>query len=240
MLKDHDHDATAIKKRLDEGPKATYLKEWVYGGIDGVVTTFAIIAGVAGAALSPSIILILGFANLIADGFSMAAGAYSATKADDDNYNRLRLREEIHVEKHYDGEIEETRQILAKKGFEGEELEQMVSAISKDKDSWIDWMMNEEYGLSLPVHTAFGAAFNTFIAFVICGFMPVLPFVLGLQSSLIWALAFSGVTFFLIGSLKSLWSVKSFWREGLETFTIGMIAASISYAIGYGLKIYLG
>lgn len=240
MLKDHDHDAQAIKERLDEGPKAAYMKEWVYGGIDGVVTTFAIIAGVAGAALSPSIILILGFANLIADGFSMAAGCYSSTKADSDNYKRLRLREETHVTKHHEGEIEETRQILMRKGFEDEELEQMITAISKDKETWIDWMMNEEYGLSIPIQTPMGAAVNTFAAFVACGFMPVLPFVIGLPSSIIWALVFSGVTFFLIGSLKSLWSVKSFWREGAETFVIGMIAAFMSYAIGYGLKTYLG
>ena len=240
MLKDHEHDTQAIQQRLDEGPKAEYLKEWVYGGIDGVVTTFAIIAGVAGAALSPTIILILGFANLIADGFSMAAGAYSATKADKDNYDRLRAREETHITKFYDGEIEETRQILIRKGFEGEELEQMVETISKDKDTWIDWMMSEEYGMSLPLNTPMGAGLNTFAAFVVCGFMPVLPFVVGMPSSLYWALAFSGITFFMIGSLKSLWSVKSFWREGIETLAIGMTAAFIAYAIGYGLKAYIG
>lgn len=240
MLKDHDHDVVSIQKRLDEGPKAEYLKEWVYGGIDGVVTTFAIIAGVAGASLSPTIILILGFANLIADGFSMAAGSYSATKADKDNYDRLRVREETHITKFYDGEIEETRQILKKKGFDGEELEQMVTTISKDKNTWIDWMMSEEYGMSMPAQTPMGAALNTFAAFIACGFMPVLPFVLGLPSSLMWALAFSGVTFFMIGSIKSVWSVKSMWREGLETFLIGMTAAGISYAIGYGLKAYIG
>ena len=240
MLKDHDHDVVSIQKRLDEGPKAEYLKEWVYGGIDGVVTTFAIIAGVAGASLSPTIILILGFANLLADGFSMAAGAYSATKADKDNYDRLRIREELHVLKHHEGEIEETREILKRKGFEGQELDQMVQAISKDKDHWIDWMMAEEYGMSLPIHTPLNAAIHTFIAFVVCGFMPVLPFVIGFQSSIIWALVFSGLTFFVIGSLKSVWSVKPMWREGLETFLIGMTAAGISYAIGYGLKAYIG
>lgn len=240
MLKDHSHGIYAIQERLDEGPKGEYLKEWVYGGIDGVVTTFAIIAGVAGASLSPTIILILGFANLLADGFSMAAGSYSATKADTDNYDRLRLREESHIKKHYDGEIEETRQILMKKGFAGKELEQMVKAISKDKDYWIDWMMAEEYGMTPPVHSPIMAALNTFAAFIICGFMPVFPFVLGLHGSLTWALVFSGITFFIIGSLKSIWSVKSLWREGGETFIIGMTAAFISYAIGYGLKTYLG
>lgn len=240
MLQDHDHSAEAIHERLQAGPKAEYLKEWVYGGIDGVVTTFAIIAGVVGASLSPTVILILGFANLVADGFSMAASAYSAAKADQDNYTRLRKREESHIEKHYDGEIEETRQILIQKGFEADDLENMVEAISRDKDQWIDWMMAEEYGMTSPIHKPIMVAIHTFIAFGICGFMPVLPFALGLDGSIFWAIGFSALTFFLIGSLKSIWSVHSLWREGLFTLSIGMGAALLAYGIGYGLQSYIG
>ena len=62
--------------------KQKYLPEFVYGGIDGVVTTFAIIAGAIGASLSPSVILILGFANLFADGFSMASSNYLSRKSE--------------------------------------------------------------------------------------------------------------------------------------------------------------
>ncbi len=239
MLKDHKHTPQAIEQRLRDGPKAYYLKEWVYGGIDGVVTTFAIVAGVVGASLSPTIVLVLGIANLIADGFSMAAGCYSATKADADNYWRLRTREETHVDKFHDGEIEETRQILKAKGFEGENLEQMVLAISKDRETWIEWMMNEEYGLTRPISTPYHAALNTFIAFVLCGSAPVIPFLFGLDYAIEWALFLSALTFFAIGSLKSVWSIHPWWREGTGTLIIGMIAASLSYAIGYALK-YLG
>lgn len=239
MLKDHTHTKQDIEARLQEGPKAYYLKEWVYGGVDGVVTTFAIVAGVVGASLSPVVVLILGVANLIADGFSMAAGCYSATKADDDNYWRLRKREEMHVEKFYDGEIEETRIILKQKGFEGEDLDNMVEAISRDKETWIEWMMQEEYGLSRPVSTPMHAAANTFVAFVLCGAMPVLPFLLSFSNAIEWALFFSAITFFAIGSLKSMWSIKSWWREGLSTLAVGLTAAGISFLIGYGLK-FLG
>lgn len=62
--------------------KNKYLAEFVYGSIDGVVTTFAIMAGAWGASLSPVVVLILGFANLFADGFSMASGNYLSTKSD--------------------------------------------------------------------------------------------------------------------------------------------------------------
>ena len=238
MLQDHDHSPYAIQKRFNEGPQALYLREWVYGGIDGVITTFAIVAGVVGASLSPVIVLILGLANLIADGFSMAAGSYSSTKADNDNYWRLRAREENHIENFYEGEIEETRQILKMKGFDGHELDEMVAAISKDHDTWIEWMMQEEYGLSRSTSSPMKAAFNTFLAFSVCGSAPIIPFVFGWNDSMIYAVILSAITFFSIGSLKSMWSVKPWWREGCETVIIGMFAAFLAYAIGYALKSY--
>ncbi len=241
MLKDHQHSPEEISVRLSAGPGAFYLKEWVYGGIDGVVTTFAIVAGVVGAGLSPAIVMVLGLANLLADGFSMAASAYSAMKAEDDNYKRLYAREVRHVEQHRDGELEETRQIFENKGFQGEELTQMVEAISKDKEVWIEFMLQEEYGISHPVHSAMKAGLQTFVAFFICGAMPLIPFLLPptiLASSYHPALALllSGITFFAIGSLKSLWSLKSLMCEGLETLLIGLTAASMAYGVGYALQ----
>ena len=78
---DHDHSIEGIKLRLSS-TNHNYIRDWIYGGIDGAVTTFAVVSGVAGAELSPLIVLILGFANLIADGFSMAASNYLGTRAE--------------------------------------------------------------------------------------------------------------------------------------------------------------
>lgn len=236
MLQDHDHCPKSIAARLEHGPQASYLKEWVYGGIDGVVTTFAIVTGSIGASLSPHIVLILGLANLIADGFSMAASAYSATKAESDNYDRLIMREERHIREFREGELEETRQILSGKGFEGDDLETMVHVISKNKDNWIEWMMAEEYGMSKPIHTPFQSGWHTFLAFAACGSAPLIPYWFTFPFAPWLALLFSAMTFFAIGSLKSFWSIKSWWREGLETLFIGLIAAGLSYAIGYSLQ----
>ena len=107
LLHEHQHTPEAIRARLSESPSSPYLKEWVYGGIDGVVTTFAVVAGVVGAGLSPIVIVILGLANLVGDGFSMAAGCYSGTKTDSDNYERLRAIEISHIERYPEGEREE-------------------------------------------------------------------------------------------------------------------------------------
>ena len=101
---EHGHSPEAIAARLKGGPQVSYLRDWVFGGIDGAVTTFAIVAGVAGASLSTNIILILGAANLLADGFSMAAGNYSGVKAERDDYRRLREMELRHIAATPEGE----------------------------------------------------------------------------------------------------------------------------------------
>lgn len=236
LEQEHIHTPEAIRARLARGPKAHYLREWVYGGIDGVVTTFAIVAGVTGASLSPAIVVILGIANLIGDGFSMAAGAYSSAKTDVDNYERLRNVEEHHIDKYPEGEREEIRQIYAAKGFKGENLERVVQTIAKNKNVWVDVMMQEEYAVSPYQKTPLATGLHTFGAFVICGIMPLLPFVFALPHAFGLALFLSSLTFFGIGSFKSRWSVHRWWRQGLQTMVIGLIAAGIAFLVGYLLR----
>lgn len=232
----HQHTPDAIRDRLVEGPRVNYLRDFIYGGIDGVVTTFAIVAGVVGASLSPAIVLILGFANLIGDGFSMAASNYSGTKAEIDDYDRLRAIERHHIEKYRDGEIEEIRQIYKNKGIEGNDLENIVKIVTGNEDLWLDVMLFEEYGVTPYQRRPAKAAFSTFCAFVLCGTMPLLPFLFATHSAFGFALLFSAVTFFAIGSLKSLWSVQKWWRSGLETTMIGLSAAGLAFLIGWLLR----
>ena len=123
---EHSHHPGEIRARLAEGPKTSYLSDWVYGGIDGAITTFAIVAGVVGAEMSTRVILILGAANIIADGFSMAASNYSGTKAELDDYRRHRAYEEEQVERIPEAERMEVREIYRSKGFEGQELERIA------------------------------------------------------------------------------------------------------------------
>lgn len=235
----HSHTADAIARRLRQEPKVDYLREWVYGGIDGVVTTFAVVAGVAGADLSTTVMIIIALAGLFGDGFSMAAGCFSSTKADEDAYERLRRYETESVETEPAGETEEVRQIFRSKGFDGDVLEKIVSTITANKQLWIETMMVEEYGLSRSRHKAWPAAYNTFFAFLICGAMPLLPFLVGAGGAVYYSACFSGLTFFLIGSMKSLWSHKTWWREGMETLAIGSVAAVIAFMTGYMLKTVL-
>ena len=233
---EHSHDPAAIAARLNDERQTSYLADFVYGGIDGAITTFAIVAGVVGASLSSSIILILGLANLLADGFSMAASNYSGTKTVTDNIDRLRLVEQRHVKADPEGEREEVRQILEKKGLSGDALESGVRSITSDQKRWIDFMLVEEYGMPVTKPEPRKAGLATFVAFLLCGSVPLFPFLIGISNPFIVAMAITGVVFFLIGAMKSRWAVAPWWRSGLETFFIGGVAASLAYVVGNALS----
>ena len=161
------HSRQAIARRLARAPAVSYLRDWVYGGIDGAVTTFAIVAGAVGAELSNRVVLILGLANVVAHGFFTAASNYSGTKAE--------------LEKARGGgrtaSGEEIRQIFRGKGFRGQDLERAVDVITADTRRWVDTMLSEEYGLPKAVRSPLKAAASTFAAFMLCGLVPLLPFV---------------------------------------------------------------
>jgi len=234
---EHSHTRQAIQERLARGPRSNYLRDWIYGGIDGAVTTFAIIAGVVGADFSTTVILVLGFANLLADGFAMAASNFSGTKAEHDLYARVLGIEQKHIALAPDGEREEIRQIFAAKGFAGEDLERIVAVITSDKSLWAKTMAVEEYGLSANQRSPVLAAASTFTAFVICGVVPLVAYLS--SGGLIACIVATGATFFGVGAIKSRWSSAAWWRSGLETLLIGMSAAAVAFAVGFGLKLLI-
>lgn len=232
MKLEHGHSPEEVASRLASSGRGSHLRDAVYGGIDGAVTTFAIVAGVAGAGLSPTVILALGFANVLADGFSMAAGNYSGTKADLENLNRIRAMEERHIELEPDGEREELRQILAMKGLKGDVLAAAVRTVSANRAAWIDLMLVDEHGLSPSLPNPLTAALTTFFAFLTAGLVPLLPFLFGLPNAFPVAGIATAVVFFVIGTAKSHWSLRSWWSSGAETLAIGGLAAGIAYLVG--------
>ena len=233
---EHEHSVEAVKERLAAGPRHNYLRDWIYGGIDGSITTFAVVSGVAGAQLSPWIILVLGFANLFADGFSMAASNFLGTKAEHDDWHRLEAIENRHIELAPEGEREEVRQIFQLKGFEGEDLQRIVELVTANRKRWVRTMLTEEYGLPHEVRSPWMAAIATFTAFLICGLVPLVPYLLGASESLVLSSIMTASVFFAIGSVKSKWSTTSWWRSGLATLLVGAIAAALAYVTGVLLK----
>jgi len=205
MNNEHGHSPQEIAKRLSKSQRPGHLKDMIYGGIDGAVTTFAIVAGIEGAGLSHGIIVALGVANIIADGFSMAASNYSGTKAELDERKRIIQTEERHIAQHPEGELEELRQILQMRGLSGEVLQQATKAVAQSKENWIGLMLTDEYGLANvepePMRAAV-ATFATFAAFIVAGSVPLVPFVLGFDDAFVISVFATLMTFFLIGTGK--------------------------------------
>lgn len=238
-----EHTPAAIRKRLGVGLDKPYLRDFIYGAIDGTVTTFAVVAGVAGAQLSATVVIVLGLANLLADGFSMAISNYLGIRAEDQQRAQIRLKEEHHIEIHPDGEREEIRQIFKQKGFEGHDLERAVDVITADRQRWIDAMLVDEYGLTAQGVNAVRAAGMTFAAFVVVGALPLVAYVINLvagesilEKPFLISSLLTGVAFFFVGAVKSRIVAVSWWRGGLETLLIGGCAAGLAFGVGAALR----
>jgi VIT1/CCC1 family predicted Fe2+/Mn2+ transporter len=220
------------------------VESFVYGAIDGAVTTFAIVTGVIGASLSPSIIVILGFANLLADGFSMAIGNYLSVKTQNEFIQRERKREEWEIDNRIDEEKQEIRDIYSKKGFKEEFLEEIVRIITSRRKVWIDTMMREELGLVEGKYTPLVSAVNTFVGFNTIGIIPLIPFILvylsssniSISNALFYSIVATASSFYLIGSIRGKVVHKPMVASGFNTVLIGGVAAAVSYCIGYILS----
>ena len=226
-----DHTPEAISARLAAATDHSYLGDGVLGAIDGTVTTFAIVAGTSGAGLGGGVALVLGLANVFADGFSMAVGNFMKARADREIVNRARRIEEHHVEVHPEGEREEIRQIFSRKGFSGEALDTAVEVITDDRKRWIDTMITEELGLPLETPDPMRAAWTTFIAFVVAGLVPLVP--IAFTVGFFWiSSALAAVTFLVIGVVNGWVTRRPRGRAALESLLVGGGAAVVAYGIG--------
>ena len=237
-----EHSAEAIHRRLEGAPSVSYLRDFVYGAIDGTVTTFAVVAGARGANLGDAVIVILGVANLLADGFSMAVSNYLGARAERDQRARARHDEERHIEAVPEGEREEVRQLFAAKGFSGEDLEHVVDVITADRERWIDTMMSEELGYGTDSGSALRAAAATFVAFVVVGTLPIAVYLVDLAvpgdipSPFAWSTGLTALAFLAVGAAKARVVAQRWWRSGLETLAVGGAAAAVAYVVGVALQ----
>jgi len=239
----HTHDESVLHGNTSRRwTVAKYLPEFVYGGIDGLVTTFAVVAWATGANLDLSIVLILGFANLFADGFSMSVGAYLANKSEHDHYKKNLAMEYREIEHLREKEIQEIRDIYLAKWFEGKLLEQVVATIIADDDRRVDVMMKEELGLTEPDKNPFLVWASTLVSFVIIGLIPLLTYVVSYVSDMdpaslfplsIWLTACG---FIGIGFMKSYVNQTNKRKAMLETVLLWWLAAGVAYYVWFILE----
>lgn len=232
MNEAHLHQESRYFKKLQD-----YLREFVYGGIDGAVTTFAVVAGGFGADLDTGIIIILGFANLFADGFSMSVGAYLSSKSDKENYNKHQAIEYWEVDNLPELEREEVRDIYKAKGFKGDLLDKVVDQITSNKDIWVAEMMKDELNLMEETKSPFKIGIATFTSFLIVGFIPLLVYLWTFFypsdiNIFFWTSVLTGLAFLLIGALKSIVNQTSALKSIAETVALGLLAAIVAYYVG--------
>jgi VIT1/CCC1 family predicted Fe2+/Mn2+ transporter len=230
------HTREAISRRLAEAQRHNYLGDFVLGAVDGAVTTFAIVAGAAGAGLSNAVVLILGLANVLADGISMAAGNFLRARSDHQMLERFRRVEETHIDHIPEGEREEIRQIYRSKGLDGEILEKVVQIITDDRRQWVNTMLTEELGLPLNPPSAWRSGLATFTAFVLAGLVPLSPTLLMFDRVASHSFALSavvtGATFIAIGLVRGRVIGRSLIASAIETLAIGGAAAVTAYVVG--------
>eukprot|EP00746_Dinoflagellata_sp_MGD_P106712 gnl/MRDRNA2_/MRDRNA2_44679_c0_seq1.p1 gnl/MRDRNA2_/MRDRNA2_44679_c0~~gnl/MRDRNA2_/MRDRNA2_44679_c0_seq1.p1 ORF type:complete len:336 (-),score=60.11 gnl/MRDRNA2_/MRDRNA2_44679_c0_seq1:14-898(-) len=225
-------------------PEAKYVRPAVFGGLDGLSTMFALVAGAYGAELSEIHTLALGAAQLVAGAVSMGAGEYLSSKADNEVALREQARERWEVENYPEGEIQEMIEIYKAKGLSQEDAELVGRTLSKYEDFWVEHMMLTEIGI-LPPETE-GVLVNgvlMFVSFLLFGFLPVISYIGSLQLGLEFVQAFtvccvvSCMGLFGLGSAKAFLADLSIIRGGFSMLAQGSLAGTLSYALGLGIPL---
>ncbi|MEM7384356.1 MAG: VIT1/CCC1 transporter family protein [Verrucomicrobiota bacterium] len=237
------HPAALIRIRLDsKGQGITYLKDFIYGSIDGTVTTFAIVTGVVGAGLPASVILTLGLANLLADGFSMAASNFLGSRADLQARDQKRGTKPNRLQRPQQGECEYIRQIFADNGFSHRELDRIMATINENEGRWNEAMLSEDHRQASNNPVPWCSAMITFVAFIAVGAVPLLSFFTNflfpgaLENPFPYSVILTGFAFLAVGAIKGTFASRHWIFSSLETLLVGGTAASIAYFVGHFLR----
>lgn len=220
----------------------SYLGSMVYGGLDGIITTFAVVSGVAGADLDSRVILILGIGNLLADGFSMGTGDYLSTKSEREYYAREARRQAREIEQSPAAQRARLRALYLQHGYSEQEADALVAVQTRDRRRWVNALLIEELGLVNAETNPLSNALATFLAFVVAGSVPLLIYLLGLvrpiaaDTAFAWSVALSALALFGLGAAKVFVTHLNPLRSGLEMLAVGGLAATVAYAIGALLK----
>lgn len=217
-----------------EGISRSNIRDFILGFQDGLVNTLGLVLGVATAVQSSKIVLISGLVTTFAESVSMAAVAYTSTKAAKEFYESQLEKEKKEIEEIPQMEMQEIRDIYYKKGFKGKQLESIVKKITSDKKLWLETMMREELKLfpddyEKPVKSSFVVGLSA----VIGSLIPIIPFFLvDVKSGMIAALALSIIALFVVGSIKAKITIGNWKRSGLEMAIVGTVAALVGYFVG--------
>lgn len=244
-LKNRNKLTKKIKNDNKQNPIASYLKEIVYGGNDGIVTTLAVISGFAGAGgqngsnYSVVAVLLFAFANLFADATSMGLGNFLSIRSEIAVYKKHLKTQSKQLNKNFDFKQKEAQSLLEGEGFNEIDSKKMVTLLSKNKPYWLNFMLEKELDLHDPrTHNATFTALATFTAFITFGFVPIIPYLLPIAGEYryIYATLFAAVSLILLGTLRFKVTGEKWFKAVGEVLFIGAVSSAIAFIVGLFFK----
>ncbi len=219
------------------------LRQIVYGGNDGIVTTFAVVAGFAGAGaegaaqIGTLAVLLFGFANLFADATAMGLGEFLSSRSERDVYRATRVAELGRIETEAASERDEVLAILKQRGLSDADARAFAGELQKHPQLMADFMMRYEFGMADPDESnpAVNAAY-TFFSFLLFGVVPLIPYFVLPATDPGTFLASLGATIaalVALGLLRWLATRENLMRCVGETVAIGGTCAAVAYAVGW-------
>ena len=230
-----------MKSKAKQFQGGEYIKSMVYGGLDGIITTFAVVSGVAGASLPLKIVIILGFSNLLADGFSMAVGDYLSSKSEKEYQEGITHQTKLAIKSNYQEEVHKMTQAYEVEGLSKEDAESIAATLAKYETPFVNQLTNQTYGNNHKEEEPIKNALVTFFSFFVFGLVPLLAYILStfipfmLENAFLLASVLTGATLFTLGAVKSRITQSNWMRSGMEMLTVGGLAAVVAYLVGFVL-----
>ncbi len=225
-----EHDAPVEHEHADV--TGGWLRPAVFCAIDGLVSNFALLAGVAGGGASRHVIILAGLAGLSAGAFSMAAGEYTSVASQAENAQAEIAKERAELLQNPDGELAELAATFVDRGVEPDLAREVARQIHADPDVAVEVHARDELGVTMnDLPSPLLAAVSSFVSFAVGAIIPVLPFLLG-ANALLPVVIVSLLGLFGCGAIVTRLTARPWWFGGLRQLILGAVAAGLTYFIG--------
>jgi vacuolar iron transporter family protein len=227
----HHQDSAHIEAHFESNE---VVRDVVIGMADGLTVPFALAAGLSGVGASTRVVVIAGLAEIAAGSIAMGLGGYLASRGDSEHYASERRREEKEIVERTRDEEEEIYEIFEKYGVERSESDPVLQALKRNPKAWVDFMMRFELGLEEPeVHRARQSAATIACSYIVGGLVPLAPYMLLEDNvrALMASVAITLLALLVFGAVKGRFTGAGMLRSGLQTVSIGGLAAAAAYAL---------
>jgi vacuolar iron transporter family protein len=227
----HHQDSAHIEAHFESNE---VVRDVVIGMADGLTVPFALAAGLSGVGASTRVVVIAGLAEIAAGSIAMGLGGYLASRGDSEHYASERRREEKEIVERTRDEEEEIYEIFEEYGVERSESDPVLQALKRNPKAWVDFMMRFELGLEEPeVHRARQSAATIACSYIVGGLVPLAPYMLLEDNvrALMASVAITLLALLVFGAVKGRFTGAGMLRSGLQTVSIGGLAAAAAYAL---------